>query len=99
MLVEVKALEHHPHFHTDPVDIFSRIREVMAVNNDGTGINGLQLVNGAQQSGLAGSGRAEYHHFFSRGHIKTDVIQGLKRSEILIDILNADNRISVFHNG
>ena len=99
MLVEVEALEHHSHLHTDPVDIFSRIREVMAVNNDGTGINGLQLVNGAQQSGLAGSGRAENHHFFARGHIKTDVVQGFERSEILINILDSDNRISVFHNG
>ncbi len=78
---EVEGLEHHAHLFPQLVDI-PGFGEADAVDHDIAIVDGLQLVEGAQEGGLARAARPHDHHHFPFGHLGADVFQGVHLSAV-----------------
>jgi hypothetical protein len=77
------ALEHHAH-----VPLGGRHRgDVLAVDQDRSGIRDLKAGHDAQGRGLAAAGRAEQRDQLARGHIDGQPVQGLGGPEEAAQIL------------
>ena len=98
MAEEIKTLEDHTHFLPDRVDILCRIIEGMTIDDNGTGADRLQPVDGAQQGGFPGTGRPDNHHLFPRLHRQGDIGQRLKGAEKGIDMLYVNDWFNDVHN-
>ena len=99
MAKEVEALEDHAHLHADAIDVLVLAVEVVAVDDNGPGINGFQPVDGAQQGGFPRSGGPQNDHFFAGLDVEADIGKRLEGAEELVNAVQTDDRISGVHNG
>ena len=75
------------------------LRQLLAVDQDGAFVDRLEPVDGAAQSGLAGSGRADEDHDLTMGNVQVDVLQDVEIAEPLLNALQRDDRIPTDHAG
>ncbi|MNC56323.1 hypothetical protein D3C75_1059100 [compost metagenome] len=93
---EVEGLEHHPHLFPQLVDI-PGLGQADAIDLDMAVVDGLELVEGAQEGGFSRSARAHYHHHFTFRHLGADVLEGVHLGAVeLLYTARFDNRISCF---
>ena len=64
---EVELLEYHPHFPPNGVYVADVLRHLEAVDYDVAPLVLIQPVDRADESGLAGPRRSDYHHYLAPG--------------------------------
>src|SRR5205823_3599695 len=109
---QVEVLEHHPDLRplarnlalVQLVQLVTglAVADQLAVDRQAPGIDLLEVVDAAQESGLAGTGRAEHAHHLAAAHAKRDSLQDLQAAEALVDAFGEDHRLAhrlSFHAG
>ncbi|MNC56324.1 hypothetical protein D3C75_1059110 [compost metagenome] len=91
---EVEGLEHHAHLFPQLVDV-TRLGQADAIDFDMAIVDGLELVEGAQEGGFTRAARAHYHHHFPFGYLGTDVLEGVHLGAVeFFHAASFDNGIS-----
>ncbi|ARX88851.1 hypothetical protein SMD44_08338 [Streptomyces alboflavus] len=62
-----------------------RVADQLPVDADRAAVQLLQVVDGAQERGLAGAGRADDHGDLTGAHLQVDAAQHLVGAEVLVD--------------
>src|SRR5581483_10712872 len=101
MREQVEALEHHANLAAlardvalgvlDELAVALAIADQMAVHQDATLLDLLQMVDAADEGGLAGARRADDHHHLALFHLQRDVLENLVLAEPFADAGRLDN--------
>ena len=86
MRKKIEMLEYHADVFADFVDIHVTVGQVVAVDDDLTAGDFLQLVHAAEKGGFAASGRSDDNDYLALMHIVGDILQYLKLSEVFLQM-------------
>jgi hypothetical protein len=70
------------------------VADELPVDADPATVDLLQMVDGAQQRGLPGAGRAEDHGDLAGADLQVDAAQYLQRAEALVDAVDVDHDVA-----
>ncbi|MCY1367093.1 hypothetical protein D9M69_540090 [compost metagenome] len=90
---QVELLEDHAGLLADQPLLHLGVVDLEAIDEQLPATDDLQLVDAAQQGGLARTGRADDDHHLAAADLQVDVMQHLGTAEVLGDALELDHRI------
>ncbi|MDT4829695.1 hypothetical protein FQZ97_631220 [compost metagenome] len=90
---QVELLEDHAGLLADQPLLHLGVVDLEAVDVQLTATDDFQLVDAAQQGGLARTGRADDDHHLAAADLQVDVVEHLGTAEVLGDALELDHRI------
>ena len=98
---QVEVLEHHAHFLAVEVDVHGLVRQVHAVEEDGTGGGLLQHVQAAPQGGFAGAGGADDGHHLALVDVQVTAVQRVDRAVVVLldQLLYGDEDFTAYRHG
>ena len=98
---QVEVLEHHAHLLTVEIDVHRLIRQVYAVEEDGTGGGLLQHIQAAEQRGLAGTGGADDGHHLALVDIQIAAVQCVNGAVVVFldQVLYGDENFTAYRHG
>ena len=92
---QIELLEDHAQILTDLVDVVLRIVHINAVHGNKPAVDFLKPVDGTQQRGLAGPGRAYDDHALPLIHMQGDILQGGQFSKEFPHMFDADDGVRI----
>ncbi|VGP88261.1 hypothetical protein SB00610_04313 [Klebsiella quasipneumoniae subsp. similipneumoniae] len=81
-------------FHLIQLVAFAAIADIVAINLNKPFINALEVINGAQQRGLARTGRAEDHRHRARRYLQGHIVQRFVAAIVFADAGDRDMAIT-----
>jgi hypothetical protein len=91
MRKQVEGLEHHPDFGPDLSDIRLVVIQSNPVDPYLARLDGLQVVETAEQRALAGSAGTDDHHHLPAGDFQINTFEDMEMSEVLVRVLDLNH--------
>ena len=73
-------------------DVDALARDLLALEEDTPGVDGLEQVDAAQKRALAAAARADDDEDFARSHLQVDAVEDEEVAEALANVLEPDHR-------